>query len=144
MFVFVVIFFFFGRSEAYGVPRPGIRSKLQLQPVLQLWQHWILNPLHWARDRTCGLVLQRCWRFRCTIAGTPNSLIVFRKEFFKADLRGGLQGMRLSSGWSVDWNRVVHPESVLSLKVPTFQGWGPSSLWRSSKARMVGVHLRRF
>ena len=32
--------------------RPGIESELQLQPESQLQQRWILNPLHWAWDRT--------------------------------------------------------------------------------------------
>ena len=45
LFCFV---FLFGCLEASGVPGPGIRSKLQLQPMLQMqqWQHHILNPLH--------------------------------------------------------------------------------------------------
>ena len=34
------------------VPGPGIEPELQLQPMPQLWQHHILNPLCWARDRT--------------------------------------------------------------------------------------------
>ena len=33
------------------VPGPGIKSKLELQPV-QLQQHQILNPLRWARNQT--------------------------------------------------------------------------------------------
>ena len=37
---------FFGYPAAYGVPRPGIRSELQLGPKPQLRQHQILNPLH--------------------------------------------------------------------------------------------------
>ena len=36
-------FFFFGHPTADGVPGPGIRPKLQLQPTPQLWKHWILN-----------------------------------------------------------------------------------------------------
>ena len=35
------------------VPGPGIKSEPQLQPKLQPWQQWILNPLHQARDQTC-------------------------------------------------------------------------------------------
>ena len=27
------------------VPRPGIRSEPHLQPMQQLWQCWVLNPL---------------------------------------------------------------------------------------------------
>ena len=39
-FFFFFFFSFFGHTTAYGVPRLGIRSKLQLQ-----WQHQIHNPL---------------------------------------------------------------------------------------------------
>ena len=44
-------------SLQHGVPRPGIRSELQLWWKLQLQQRWILNPL-------C------CWCC-CTTVGTP-------------------------------------------------------------------------
>ena len=45
---FVCLFvFFFGHHSAYGVPRPGIRSELQLWPMPQLWQCGILT--HCAR-----------------------------------------------------------------------------------------------
>ena len=37
----VNFFFFFGCPAAYGVLRPGIRSKPLLQPRPQLQQHWI-------------------------------------------------------------------------------------------------------
>ena len=37
--------FFFWLPKAYGVPRPGIRSKPLLPPKPQLQQHQILNPL---------------------------------------------------------------------------------------------------
>ena len=30
------------------VPRPGIKSELQLQPTPQLWQHQVLNPLSYS------------------------------------------------------------------------------------------------
>ena len=48
---FVQLFFFF----FLAAPRhkPGIKSKLRLQPMPQLWQHQILNPLYWARDWIC-------------------------------------------------------------------------------------------
>lgn len=61
-------FFFFGRPSAYGVPRPGIGFQPQLQPEPQLWQRWILNPLHQtgikpasqsSRDATNPIVPQR-------------------------------------------------------------------------------------
>ena len=35
-------FYLFGCPMAYGVPGPGIRSKLQFLHVLQLGQRWIL------------------------------------------------------------------------------------------------------
>ena len=35
-------FFFFGYPTAYGVPGPGIRCELQLQPTTKLQQRWIL------------------------------------------------------------------------------------------------------
>ena len=41
--------------EAYEVPGPGIQSKLQESSMWQLWQCWILNPLHWAKDQTLSL-----------------------------------------------------------------------------------------
>ena len=34
------------------IPRLGIKSELQLRSVPQPWQHWILNPLHWAESQT--------------------------------------------------------------------------------------------
>ena len=42
---FVCLFLFFGRPTACGVPGPGIRSEMQLRPILQLWQCWMPNPL---------------------------------------------------------------------------------------------------
>ena len=52
-------FFFFGCLVAYGIPRPGIISKPQLWPKLQLKQHQILNPLLRATDQTCIPVILR-------------------------------------------------------------------------------------
>ena len=62
---------FFGLSEVYGVPWPGIRSELLLLSRLQLQQRQILNPLCWARDWTCVSVLPGgCWS-HCNTTGTP-------------------------------------------------------------------------
>ena len=61
---------------AYGLPEPGIRTELQLQPSLQLWQHWILNLLCWAGDLICVLVLQRHGQSHCAIAGTLVSVFL--------------------------------------------------------------------
>ena len=38
-----------GHLEVSG---PGIKSEPQLRPTPPLWQHWLLNPLCWAEDRT--------------------------------------------------------------------------------------------
>ena len=72
------------------IPQLGVKSELQLPAYtiatatqdLNLiwdlhhssWQHWILNPLIKARDRTCVVGTSRI-RFCCTTAGTP---IVFK------------------------------------------------------------------
>ena len=40
--IFFSPFFLFGCPGAYGVPGPGIKSELKLQPVPQLQQCWIL------------------------------------------------------------------------------------------------------
>ena len=62
---------FLASPTAFRVPRPGIRSKPQLRPMLQLWQQWIFDPLCWARNQTCVPVLQRHWWSCCATAGTP-------------------------------------------------------------------------
>ena len=43
-----LFFFFFGHPMAYGVSRPGIRSKVHLWPMPQLQQCQILNLPCWA------------------------------------------------------------------------------------------------
>ena len=50
---------------AYGPPRPGIRTKLQLWFKLQLCQCQILNPLCWAGNRTCIPALPKHLRSHC-------------------------------------------------------------------------------
>ena len=40
------------RFPFMDVPGPGIESELELRPMPQLQQCWILNPLCQARDRT--------------------------------------------------------------------------------------------
>ena len=57
--------FYFILPRAYGVPGPGIRSEPQLQPMLQLQQHQILNLLWWTGDWNCDPELQRCHQSPC-------------------------------------------------------------------------------
>ena len=65
-----------GHIATHGVPRQGIRSELQMQPMLQLWQCWVLNPLCWTGGGNRFPLLQRhCWS-RFTTAGTPTVLIL--------------------------------------------------------------------
>ena len=66
---FFLSFFFSVHPTAYGVPNPGIRSGLQLQPT-QLRQCQILNPLCQDGDGTCFPALQRHRRSHSTTAGT--------------------------------------------------------------------------
>ena len=47
-----------------------------------LWQHWILNPLSKARDRTCNLMVTNWIHFSCTITETPESWI-FKLQILK-------------------------------------------------------------
>ena len=63
---------FFSAALQHAVPRPGIRSEPQMQPILlQLCGSTIPfspDPLSRARDDTCLQVLQRPHRSRCAIA----------------------------------------------------------------------------
>ena len=43
---FYNLIFFWPHQGIWNFPSPGIKSGLQLQPMLQQWQHQILNPLH--------------------------------------------------------------------------------------------------
>ena len=45
---------FFPHSQHMEVPQPGIKSKPELQPTMQLWQRWIVNLLHWPGDGNCA------------------------------------------------------------------------------------------
>ena len=66
-------FFFFVHPTAYKIPGQGTESEPPLWPTLQLWQHWILNPLCQAGYRTCVSPLQGCCQSssHCTIVRTP-------------------------------------------------------------------------
>ena len=72
-------FFFplFGHPTASGVPGPGIQSKLQLQPKLQLRQCWILNPPCQAGEQTRSPVPPRHHQSHCITRGTPKILTSF-------------------------------------------------------------------
>ena len=83
------------------VPKLGVGSELQLPAYAtatatqdascicdlhsSLWQHWILNPLSEARDRTHILMDSSRIHFHCAIVGIPVfvSLICFIVYVFK-------------------------------------------------------------
>lgn len=55
-FIYYYCYFFHGCPEAYGVPAPGIILEPQVRPKPYLRKSWVLNPLCWARYRTCIVV----------------------------------------------------------------------------------------
>ena len=70
-FVFFFFFFFFlATLQHMGAPKPEIRSKAKLRPMLQLW-------LCQAREWTCVLALQRHLQSCCTTVGTPAIVLAF-------------------------------------------------------------------
>ena len=58
LFIIFNKLFFFGHPVAYGVSRPRIRCKMQLWPMPQLQQHWILNPLCQEGSNLCPSTLE--------------------------------------------------------------------------------------
>ena len=91
-FSFFFFFFFFfcflgSHSRHMKVPRLGVKSELQLQAYTETtatpdpsricdlrhnsWQHWILDPLSDARDRTSVLMDTSWIHFLCATMGTP-------------------------------------------------------------------------
>lgn len=67
-------FFFWPHPEHMEVPWPGIESDPELQPVLQLRQLWILNPLGWG-------LRQHQFLTCCATVGIPNLVLSKRVVF---------------------------------------------------------------
>ena len=79
------------------VPKPGVKLELQLPtytsgtatPGLSCvcdlyhssWQHWILNPLSEARDRTCDLMDTNRIHFCWAMTGTPPLSLLLKVHF---------------------------------------------------------------
>ena len=61
-------------------PKLGVESAVAAGLHHSLWQHWILNPLSEARDRTCNLMVPSRILFCCAMMGTP-LMTVFRQSF---------------------------------------------------------------
>ena len=59
------------------MPGPGIECESQLEPVSQLWQHQIHNPLQMARDQTCTSAVTQTTALRslihCATVGTATN-----------------------------------------------------------------------
>ena len=101
---------------AHEILRLGVESELQFTAYLTAtatqepslisdlhhssWQHWMVNPLSEARDRTCHLMVPSQICFCCTTTGIPffffffNVLIFWSFCLFKAALEayGGFPG----------------------------------------------------
>ena len=72
-FLFSFFLSFLGLPTAYGILGLRIRCEPQSKPMPQLWQHYIPNPLCWARGQTFIPVLQRRCRSHCITVGTPEN-----------------------------------------------------------------------
>ena len=104
-------FCFFSCPKVYGVPGSGIRSKLELWPMPQLQQCWILNPLCWARDGTCIPALQRC----CWSAAPQQELLssnILKGIFFSLTCR--------SQQWAPHIQQTMLSTAVLSSRLYLF------------------------
>ena len=84
----ISFFFKWPHSQHLEVPWPGIKSKLQLWPLPQLWKCCILNLLHPAWDWTFNFTVTRAATVRflthCSTAGTSvlPSLSQFLEVFY--------------------------------------------------------------
>ena len=87
-FLFYFVFVFLGTHPWHmEVPRLGVKLELHLPTYATAtappdpsrvqdlhhgsWQHWILNPLSEARNRTCNLMVPSRIHFLCAMTGTP-------------------------------------------------------------------------
>ena len=67
-----------------------------------LWQCQILNPLCWARDRTCIPVLQRCHQSHCMTVGTPYFIFLNSALFWLCPQHAEVSGQGLNPSHSSD------------------------------------------
>ena len=75
---FFFFFFFAPHLWHMKVPRPEIKSKLQLWPIPQLQQCWILNPLHQGRNSLpCDDLKYSIHLLSCPLFHTYVGLIAF-------------------------------------------------------------------
>ena len=101
----------FSRRTTWLCFGSGVWPKPQLQPVLPLQQHWILNPLCQATDQTCVLMLPRYHLCHCTTVGTPrNELFVDGKEKVISTVDGKLGSSKQ--------NGIAVPAYEAGLEVP--------------------------
>ena len=125
------LIFLFWSSTAYGVPGPGIRSELQLQPKLQRWPCQIFNPLCWARDRTCVPVPPRCCRSHCSTVRTPHPTTFYASGKFRKFSGGGGQIHDIpctGSFWSAE--SISHSGNDPKLSLSFFIMWPiPVIIW---------------
>ena len=78
---FAHFFFFFWLS--HGIWRSQTRDPIWAIVKPQLWQHWILSSLCWARNQTCVPLLPRCGQSHCATVGTLGcSFLMLLYEFY--------------------------------------------------------------
>ena len=86
--VYIFFFFLWPHLRHMEVPRLGVALELQVPAYTTTtatpdpsricdllhssWQHWILNPLREARDRTRILMDTSGVRYHCAVTGTPS------------------------------------------------------------------------
>ena len=97
LFYFLAFVFLGPHLKHMEVPRPGVKSELQL-PAYTIatatqepshichlhhssWQCQILNPLSKARDRTCNLMEASQIHFRWAMSGTPGLVFFCFQEW---------------------------------------------------------------
>ena len=71
-FVYICVCLYGLHQWDMKVPWQGTESELHLRPTPQLRQYWILNPLYWARDRTCASTETK-WIINTLCTGNSNS-----------------------------------------------------------------------
>ena len=89
LWFFFKFFILWPLSWHVEVPRPGIESKPQLQFTLQLQQHHVLYPLHWAGDQTLSSAVtwgsEVGFLTHCAMTGTPIAILLLCNiYYFKA------------------------------------------------------------
>ena len=107
---YIIYFHFWPHPRHTEFSDQGSDLALSCNPSPQLQQCPILNLLCRARNRTCILVLPRCYRFHFTTVGTPH-LSFFFFFFVFLSFQDCPHGIWRSPGWGVQ-SELQLPASV--------------------------------